>query len=143
MITLAIIIVAAAVLPPTGYTTLDSFVAPGEALDKDHEAGRSRAFRLIFAGGIGLGMFSPLVAAVTGLSAVQMVTLFPAFNGVFGLPVTATFLFWAVNDRKVMGKETNTWKLNLVNVTLVLFAAYVAVRSGSGVLNRIFGGMLG
>lgn len=182
LITVAIIVVAAAVLRPAGYTTLDSFVAPGEALatilgqwamvafligvacaafnsivpimwtvpymilealDLDHEGGRSRTFKLIFAGGIGLGMFSPLVAGVTGLSVVQMVTLFPAFNGVFGLPITAALLFWAVNDRKIMGSETNTWAFNLANVTLVIFAAYVAVRSGSGVLDQIFGGMLG
>ncbi|TVP48769.1 MAG: iron transporter [Gemmatimonadales bacterium] len=182
VITLSIIVVAAAVLRPAGYTTLDSFIAPGEALatvlgqwamvvfligvacaafnsivpimwtvpymilealDIDHQVGSSRAFKGIFAGGIAIGMFSPLVAAVTGLSVVQMVTLFPAFNGVFGLPVTAALLFWAVNDRRVMGEHTNSWRLNLVNVTLVIFAAYVAVRSGRGVLNQIFGGMLG
>ncbi|TVP73856.1 MAG: iron transporter [Gemmatimonadales bacterium] len=182
LITLAIIIVAANVLRPAGYTELSTFVAPGEALaavlgqwamivflvgvvcaafnsiipimwtvpfmilealDIDHRDGTSRGFKRIFAVATGLGALSPLVAAVTGLSVVQMITLFPAFNGVFGLPITAALLFWAVNDRKVMGKETNTWGLNLVNVTLVIFAAYVAVRSASGVMNQIFGGMLG
>jgi len=180
IITLAIIIVAAAVLRPAGYTELSSFIAPGEALatvlgqwamvvflvgvacaafnsiipimwtvpymilealDIDHRKGSSRPFRLLFAGGIVLGMFSPLVAHVTGLSVVQMVTLFPAFNGVFGLPVTAALLFWAVNDRKVMGEHTNTWRLNAVNVTLVLFSLYIAINSGRGVMGQIFGGM--
>jgi len=181
LITLAIIIVAAAVLRPAGYTELSSFVAPGEALeivlgqwamivfllgviaaafnsivpimwtvpfmilealDIDHQDGSSRAFKLIFAGSIGIGMFSPLVAYVTGLSVVEMVTLFPAYNGVFGLPVTAALLFWAVNDRKVMGPQTNTWKLNLANIILVLFSTYIAINSGRGVLEAIFGGML-
>jgi Mn2+/Fe2+ NRAMP family transporter len=181
IITLAIIVVAAAVLRPAGYTELSSFVAPGEALeivlgqwamivfligviaaafnsivpimwtvpfmilealDIDHKDGSSNAFKLIFAGGILIGMFSPLVAQVTGLSVVEMVTLFPAYNGVFGLPITAALLFWAVNDKKLMGTETNDWKLNAANSALVIFSIYIAINSGKGVLQAIFGGML-
>jgi manganese transport protein len=180
LITLAIIIVAAAVLRPAGYTELSTFVAPGEALemilgqwamivfllgviaaafnsivpimwtipymilealDIDHKEGTSKEFKMIFAGGIFLGMFSPLVSAVTGLSVVEMITLFPAYNGVFGLPVTAALLFWAVNDKGLMGSRTNTWKLNTANIVLVLFSLYIAVNSGRGVLEAIFGGM--
>lgn len=181
VITLAIIVVAAAVLRPAGYTELSSFVAPGEALeivlgqwamivfligviaaafnsivpimwtvpfmilealDIDHKDGGSNAFKLIFAAGILIGMFSPLVAHITGLSVVEMVTLFPAYNGVFGLPITAALLFWAVNDKKLMGEQTNDWKLNAVNIILVIFSAYIAINSGRGVLEAIFGGML-
>ncbi|SMO77280.1 Nramp family divalent metal transporter [Fodinibius sediminis] len=181
LITLAIIIVAAAVLRPAGYTELSSFMAPGEALeivlgqwamivfllgviaaafnsivpimwtipfmilealDIDHKEGSSSTFKLIFAGSILLGMFSPLVAHITGLSVVEMVTLFPAYNGVFGLPITAALLFWAVNDRKLMGINTNSWKLNVVNIVLVLFSIYIAINSGRGVLEAIFGGLL-
>jgi manganese transport protein len=181
LITLAIIIVAAAVLRPAGYTELSSFIAPGEALeivlgqwamivfllgviaaafnsivpimwtvpymilealDIDHKEGSSKSFKMIFAGGILIGMFSPLVSHITGLSVVEMVTLFPAYNGVFGLPITAALLFWAVNDKKLMGMNTNTWKLNTANVVLVLFSAYIAINSGRGVMNAIFGGML-
>ena len=181
IITLAIIVVAAAVLRPAGYTELSSFVAPGEALeivlgqwamivfligviaaafnsivpimwtvpfmilealDIDHKDGSSKAFKLIFAGGILIGMFSPLVAQITGLSVVEMVTLFPAYNGVFGLPITAALLFWAVNDKKLMGAETNNWKLNIANSALVIFSIYIAINSGKGVLQAIFGGML-
>src|SRR5690625_6384673 len=87
-------------------------------------------------------MFLPLVSHVTGLSVVQMVTLFPAFNGVFGLPITAILLFWAVNDKKIMGTHTNSWKLNFANISLVLFSAYIAVNSGRGVLEAIFGGLI-
>ncbi len=181
LITLAIIIVAAAVLRPAGYTTLSTFVAPGEALELvlgqwamivfligviaaafnsivpimwtipfmilesleiDHKDGSSKAFKLIFAGGILIGMFSPLVSHITGLSVVEMVTLFPAYNGVFGLPITAALLFWAVNDKKLMGAKTNSWKLNIANSALVIFSIYIAVNSGKGVLEAIFGGML-
>ena len=177
IITLCIILVAAAVLRPAGYTELTSFLAPGEALaevlghwamivfligvacaafnsivpimwtvpymilealDYDHRDGTGRAFRVIFAASIGVGMFSPLVSEVTGLSVVQMVTLFPAFNGVFGLPITAALLFWAVNDKRIMGENRNTLGLNLLNVLLVFFAIYIAIRGGRGVLSQIF-----
>lgn len=177
IITLCIILVAAAVLRPAGYTELTSFLAPGEALaevlgqwamivfligvacaafnsiipimwtvpymileavDHDHRDGTGRLFRVIFAASIGVGMFSPLVAEVTGLSVVQMVTLFPAFNGVFGLPITAALLFWAVNDKRIMGENRNTLGLNLLNILLVIFAIYIAIRGGRGVLSQIF-----
>lgn len=181
LITLAIIIVAAAVLRPAGYTELSSFIAPGEALeivlgqwamivfllgviaaafnsivpimwtipfmilealDIDHENGNSKTFKTIFAASIVIGMFSPLVSEITGLSVVEMVTLFPAYNGVFGLPITAGLLFWAINDRKLMGQETNSWRLNMVNIVLVLFSIYIAINSAKGVLEAIFGGIL-
>ena len=180
MITVAIIIVSAAVLRPAGYTELSSFVAPGEALatvlgewamivfllgviaaafnsiipimwtvpfmilealDQGEKDESSRSFRWIYAGAIGLGMFSPLVSHLTGLSVVEMVTLFPAYNGVFGLPVTAALLFWAVNDKKTMGSQVNDWRFNLVNVVLVIFATYIAINSARGVLTAIFGGL--
>lgn len=181
VITIAIIIVAAAILRPAGYTELTSFATPGlaleivlgqwamivffigviaasftsivpimwtipfmtlEALDIDHKDGSSKAFKIILSVSIFIGMFSPLVAHVTGLSVVQMVTLFPAFNGVFGLPITAALLFWAINDKKIMGTNTNSWKLNVANISLVLFSTYIAVNSGRGVLEAIFGGLL-
>jgi hypothetical protein len=50
-------------------------------------------------------------------------------------------LFWAVNDKNLMGSQTNNWQLNLANVVLVLFSIYIAVNSGQGVLEAIFGGM--
>jgi Mn2+/Fe2+ NRAMP family transporter len=112
-----------------------------EALDIDHKEGTSKKFKMIFAGGILIGMFSPLVAKVTGLSVVEMITLFPAYNGVFGLPITAALLFWAMNDKKLMGANTNSWKLNVANFTLVLFSAYIAINSAKGVMSAIFGGM--
>jgi Mn2+/Fe2+ NRAMP family transporter len=114
-----------------------------EGIDHKEKKQTSRPFRLIYAGGILLGMLSPLVAYVTGLSVVEMITLFPAFNGVFGLPITAALLFWAVNDSETMGTRTNGWKFNVANITLVIFSAYIAVMSAKGVLSAIFGGMLG
>src|SRR5699024_3584888 len=173
IITLAIIIVAAAVLRPAGYTELTSFIDPGhalemvlgkwamiifligviaaafnsivpimwtvpymilESLDIDHKNGTSKEFKLIFIGTTALGVFSPLVASVTGLSIVEMITLFPAYNGVFCLPITAVFLYWAMNDNKLMGTQTNSWQLNIANIILVVFSIYIAISSGKGVI---------
>lgn len=181
IITLAIIIVAAAVLRPAGYTELASFIEPGkalaivlgqwamvifligvvaaafnsivpimwtvpfmilEALDIDHQNGSSKTFKMIFTAGIVIGSFSPLVSHITGLSVIEMVTLFPAYNGVLCLPITTILLFWAVNDQKIMGEHTNSWRLNIANIILVLFSIYIAISSGRGVLEAIFGGML-
>lgn len=181
-ITICIIVVAAAVLVPAGYTEITSFIAPGEALasvlgpwamtafllgviaasfnsiipimwtvpfmilealDHPEKAQGTPTFQRVYAGATLIGLLSPLAAYITGLRVVEMVVLFPAFNGVFGLPITAALLFWAVNDKKTMGKYTNGWKFNAINITLVAFSAYIAVKSASGVLEAIFGHVLG
>ena len=180
VVTVAIIIVAAAVLQPAGFTELADFTDPGvaladvlgdwamvvfllgvmaaafnsiipimwtvpfmilEAIDHEQKNEGTPLFRIIYTGGILLGMFSPLISHTTGMSVVEMVTMFPAFNGVFGLPITAAILFWAVNDSDTMGQRRNGWKLNLVNVILVVFSTYVAINSAEGVLDAIFGGI--
>lgn len=180
VVTVAIIIVAAAVLQPAGYTELSDFTDPGialadvlgdwamvvfllgvmaaafnsiipimwtvpfmilEAVDHEQKTEGTPLFRIIYSAGILLGMFSPLVQVVTGMSVVEMVTMFPAFNGVFGLPITAALLFWAVNDKATMGEARNGWKFNTVNVILVVFSAYLAINAAEGVLEAIFGGV--
>ena len=55
---------------------------------------------------------SPLVRWWLDLSVVDMVILFPMYNGIFALPVAAVLLFWAVNDRETMGEYTNCELLN-------------------------------
>nr|WP_249361556.1 divalent metal cation transporter [Haloterrigena sp. H1] len=61
-----------------------------------------------------------MISRVMDLSVVDMVILFPMYNGIFGLPVAAVLLFWAVNDRETMGEYRNSRKLNVVNALLVL-----------------------
>ena len=111
-----------------------------EALDLDPEQGQAKTFKLIYMPLVLIGSLSPFVAALLGLTVVQMVILFPAYNGVVGLPVSALLLFWAVNDRSEVGEAKNGWKLNLANVLLVLLSAYVAISSGRGIFDQIFGG---
>lgn len=99
-----------------------------------------RTFRLVYVVGVALSGLSPLVSIFFGLSVVDMILLFPAYNGVVGLPITAALLLWAVNDRETMGDHTNGWALNLANAVLVLLALYLAVTSAEGVFSAILGG---
>lgn len=181
LITVAIIVVAAAVLRPAGYTQLDTFLTPGLALeevlgqwarvafligavaaafnsivpimwtpaymimrsvDRDPEGGANRTFKWIYAVGIVIGSLSPIVSDVFGLSVVDMIILFPAYNGVVGLPIAAVLLFWAVNSRDELGVHRNGWKMNVANVLLVALSLYAAYRSGPVIFEAIFGGGL-
>ncbi|WP_232688831.1 NRAMP family divalent metal transporter [Halobacterium zhouii] len=106
----------------------------------DSYADSTRVFRLVYVVGVALGSLSPLVHQYLGLSVIDMIILFPAYNGVVGLPITALLLFWAVNDSDVMGEYTNGWKLNLLNSALILLAVYSAWTAGQAVINAILTG---
>ncbi|MFC4439523.1 MULTISPECIES: NRAMP family divalent metal transporter [Natrialbaceae] len=176
--TIAILIVAAALLRPMGFTELETFITPGEALVEvlgtwamvlfivgvitaafnsiipimwapayiipeamGIEVDQSdRLFKLTFVGLTASGFASPLISAALDLSVVDMVILFPTYNGIFALPVAATLLFWAVNDRETMGKYRNTLKLNAVNAALVLLAIVLAALAMQDFLDLLFGG---
>ena len=176
--TVAILIAAAALLRPMGYTELESFITPGEALVEvlgtwamvlfvggviaaafnsiipimwtpayiiPQAAGYSvqkgdRLFNVLFAGLTGIGVFSPLVSWWLDLSVVDMVILFPMYNGIFALPVAAILLFWAVNDRETMGEYTNSKTLNSINALLVLLAVILAILSIQDFAELITGG---
>lgn len=178
--TIAIVVAAAAVLRPAGYTHLETFLTPGKALANvlgewamvvflvgtlaaafnsiipimwapaymipeamgEEFAESTRLFKLIYIVGVGVGSLSPLVHQYLGLSVIDMIILFPAYNGVVGLPTTALLLFWAVNDSDVMGEYTNGWKLNILNSALILLAVYSAWSAGRFVINAILSGGL-
>ncbi|MFC6826301.1 Nramp family divalent metal transporter [Halopelagius fulvigenes] len=165
--TVAILIAAAALLRPMGYTSLETFMTPGRALVEvlgtwamvlfiggviaaafnsiipimwtpayivpqaaGYDSPRdTRLFTLLFSLGTGIGVLSPVVSSVLNLSVVDMVILFPMYNGIFSLPVAAVLLFWAVNDGETMGEYRNGWKLNVVNALLVLLAVVLAALS--------------
>lgn len=178
--TVAILIVAAAILPALGFTELESFITPGEALVEVFGAWamvlfvagaaaaafnsiipimwtpayiipqamgyeptkEGRLFKLIFVGGTGLGVLSPLVSSVLNLAVVDMVILFPTYNGIFALPLAAVLLFWAVNDHETMGEYTNSLKFNVINAALVLLAIVLALLAVQDFIDMLFGGGL-
>lgn len=94
-------------------------------------------FKKIYIGGIAIGSLSPLLHEVLGLTVLEMVILFPTFNGIFGLPIAAILLFWAVNDRATMGEERNDLKKNAINLLLVLLSVVLALLSVRGFLSAI------
>jgi manganese transport protein len=162
--TIAIVIVAAAILRPAGYTQLESFITPGVALAAilsewanvafllgaaatafnsiipimwtpaylfQHAIGNEadptgREFKTIFTLLTGIGCFSPLIVIFTSLGVIDMIILFPAYNGIIALPITAIGLFWAVNDREVMGEHRNSRALSALNLVLVVLAVVLA-----------------
>ncbi len=176
--TIAILIAAAALLRPMGFTQLETFITPGEALVEvlgvwamvlfvggviaaafnsiipimwapaymipqaagvDVQKG-DRLFTIVFAGLTGVGVLSPVISRVMDLSVVDMVILFPMYNGIFGLPVAVVLLFWAVNDRETMGEYRNSRKLNVINALLVLLAIVLAALSMQDFLDLLTGG---
>jgi manganese transport protein len=176
--TLAIVIVSAATLPALGYTAIDTFMTPGEALVAVFGqwamilfiagaaaaafssiipimwtpayiipqamgfdvAKDDRVFKVIFVAGTALGVLSPLVSAALDLSVVEMVILFPTYNGIFALPLAAALLFWAVNSRKTMGEHVNSPRLNVINALLVLLAIGLALLTGRNFVQLLLGG---
>jgi Mn2+/Fe2+ NRAMP family transporter len=176
--TIAILIGAAALLRPMGYTELETFITPGKALVEvlgtwamvlfvggviaaafnsiipimwtpaylipqaaGYDGGKgTRPFKILFVAGTGLGVLSPVVSSLLDLTVVDMVILFPMYNGIFSLPVAAALLFWAVNDRETMGEHRNTRRLNIANATLVLLAVVLAVLSVQKFMDLILGG---
>lgn len=173
--TVAIVVVAAAVLRPAGYTSLETFATPGRALadvlgewamflfllgavaaafnsiipimwapaymiqnarGKDADSA-DREFKLLFASGTLIGSLSPLVTIFFELGVVDMILLFPAYNGIVGLPVTVAFLFWALNDEATMGEHTNSLAVTAVNLVLVVLAFFLAVTSAPGFVETV------
>lgn len=114
--------------------------AQGKRISSSDPQKARRSFRLLFGAFCVISGLSPLVHIVGGLSVLDMIILFPAWNGVFGLPVAAALLFWAVNDEPTMGEYSNDRRLNAVNVVLVVLAISLAVLSAQDVISAILNG---
>ena len=178
--TIAILVLAAAVLRPAGYTELETFLTPGLALGDvlgewartvflvgavaaafnsiipimwtpsylvQHARGKeadsaNRSFKLIYGVLVAVSGLSPLITMFFGLGIIDMILLFPAYNAIVGLPITAVFLFWAVNDSDVMGDHRNTRTLSVVNAALVVLAVVSAATSLPSVFDALVSGGL-
>ena len=88
-----------------------------------------RSFKAFYAVGAATGILAPVINVLTGLSVVDMIVLFAGYSGIVSLPITAALLFWAINDRTVMGDHTNGTLLNAFNVLLVLLSFGLAALS--------------
>ena len=178
IITVAVLVVAATLLRPLGYTQLDSFLTPGfalaevlgewamilfvvgavaaafnsivpimwapsymipEAIGHDPDS-NSREFKKVFIITTAIGTLSPVVHWLTGLTVIEMIILFPTFNGIFGLPLTVLLLVWAVNDREIMGDERNGPWMNIVAGILLILSFGLAILSFRGFVTAVTGG---
>lgn len=92
-----------------------------------------RSFKLIYVIGAALGVLAPVIASLTGMSVVEMIITFPAYNGIISLPITTVLLFWAVNDEKTMGEYTNGLVANAINLVFVVLVLVLAATSLPGV----------
>ncbi|WP_108868502.1 Nramp family divalent metal transporter [Aquimarina aquimarini] len=48
-------------------------------------------------------------------------------NGLL-LPVIAIFLVWVMNQQKILGKYTNTWKQNLIGIFIIIITCFLGFR---------------
>ncbi|WP_237561021.1 hypothetical protein [Halococcus sediminicola] len=79
--------------------------------------------QVIYLVGTALGVLAPAIASLTGMSVVEMIITFPAYDGIISLPITTALLFWAVNDEETMGKYTNGLVTNAINLVLVVLCS--------------------
>ena len=100
----------------------------------------SREFKWVFIVTTAIGTLSPVVHWLTGLSVIEMIILFPTFNGIFCLPLTVMLLVWAVNDRRLMGEHRNSRAWNVVAILLVVLSFLLAVLSLEGFVEAVTGG---
>lgn len=100
----------------------------------------SRGFRTIYALIVAVSMTSPLFTIFFGLSPVDQIILFPAYNGAVALPITVTFLLWAVNDEEVMGEHRNSWLMNLLAVPVVIAVILAAIFGAPDLFRLLTGG---
>jgi manganese transport protein len=102
----------------------------------------SRTFKSIYAVLVAISGLSPLMTIFFGLGVIDMILLFPAYNAIVGLPITAVLLFWAVNDEGTMGDHRNTRAVSALNVVLVVLAIVLAATSLPGFISAITSGGL-
>ena len=91
--------------------------------------------QVIYLVGTALGVLAPAIASLTGMSVVEMIITFPAYDGIISLPITTALLFWAVNDEETMGKYTNGLVTNAISLVLVVLVFALAATSLPGVFD--------
>jgi manganese transport protein len=80
-----------------------------------------------------LGLIVPLFKAPP----VIVMIASQAFGAVI-LPVTVLCILYLSNQKRVMGKYTNSWSNNLLLVFILLFALYMSINGIKGLLGTIF-----
>lgn len=84
---------------------------------------KSKSFRAVWMFILFLGvLFSSL-----GIKSIVIIRFAQIANGLL-LPVIAIFLLWVMNQQKILGKYTNSWKQNLVGFFILIITCFLGFR---------------
>jgi Mn2+/Fe2+ NRAMP family transporter len=122
-------LLAAAVLPlATAYAVSETF---GFERGVNFSFREAPVFQGLFTGMLALGA---LVALIPGLPLIQLIILAQVINGIL-LPILLIFILRLINDRRIMGKYTNTTLQNVIaGATAVILIGLTALMFASVIL---------
>ncbi|WP_109097494.1 Nramp family divalent metal transporter [Aquimarina sp. AU58] len=84
---------------------------------------KSKSFRAVWIFILFLGvLFSSL-----GIKSIVIIRFAQIANGLL-LPVIAIFLLWVMNQQKILGKYTNSWKQNLIGFFILIITCFLGFR---------------
>lgn len=84
---------------------------------------KSKSFRAVWMFILFLGvLFSSL-----GIKSIAIIRFAQIANGLL-LPVIAIFLLWVMNQQKILGKYTNSWKQNLIGFFILIITCFLGFR---------------
>ncbi|PKV52000.1 NRAMP (natural resistance-associated macrophage protein)-like metal ion transporter [Aquimarina sp. MAR_2010_214] len=84
---------------------------------------KSKSFRAVWMFILFLGvLFSSL-----GIKSIVIIRFAQIANGLL-LPVIAIFLLWVMNQQKILGKYTNSWKQNLIGFFILVITCFLGFR---------------
>ena len=93
---------------------------------------KSNRFRAIWISILAIGV----LVASTGFKPIQIIQFAQIANGLL-LPVIAVFLWWVVNQSKIMGNYTNSLFQNLISITIIIITLMLGVKTFAKVLDLI------
>ena len=84
---------------------------------------KSKSFRSVWIFILFMGvLFSSL-----GIKSIVIIRFAQIANGLL-LPIIAIFLLWVMNQKKILGNFTNSWKQNVIGVFIVLITCFLGIR---------------
>jgi len=93
---------------------------------------KSTSFRSVWIFILVIGvLFSSL-----GIKSIVIIRFAQVANGLL-LPIIAIFLLWVMNQKKVLGNFTNSWKQNIIGVFIILVTCFLGIRGVWKVINSM------
>ncbi|MDH7444122.1 Nramp family divalent metal transporter [Aquimarina sp. 2201CG14-23] len=84
---------------------------------------KSKSFRSVWIFILLMGvLFSSL-----GIKSIVIIRFAQIANGLL-LPIVAVFLLWVMNQKKILGNYTNSWKQNLIGILILIITCFLGIR---------------